>query len=66
MDEQYDFDRMTVAKFKQYVASGALIDYDGMGEAEANGQVINPDTFIYPSGVNAIPAEATHIRWYNR
>jgi hypothetical protein len=66
MDKQEDFDRMTVAEFKQYVAGGALIDYDGMGEAEANGQVISPNTWIYPSKLKAIPEEATHIRWYNR
>ncbi len=58
-------DLMTVKEFRGAVAEGWFIDYDGYGNA-SNGTHVDPDVCIYPSMVDAIPADATHIMWYNR
>ena len=58
-------DVYTVAEFRELVRCQALIDYDGFGHPVCNG-LADPDIWVRPSDVNDIPAEATHIVWYNR
>lgn len=58
-------DEMTVVKFREAVDMGVFTDYDGSGSA-SNGTHIDPNLMIYPSMVSEIPADATHIIWYNR
>jgi hypothetical protein len=55
---------MTVPEFKQAVKEGAFIDYDGMGEAAK--LLVDDSEYIYPSTVDKIPVDATHIIWYNK
>jgi len=58
-------DVYTIAEFKECVSSGAFIDYDGHGYPVKDGYA-DKNIFIKPSGLNKIPADATHIVWYNR
>jgi len=56
---------LTIEEFLNDVKAGGLIDYDGYGNPVKNGK-INPSIKIYPSSVDSIPKDATHICWYNR
>lgn len=60
-----DGDLFTVEGFREMVEIGTLIDYDGFGNP-SNGTHIDPSRCIYPSEVDEIPSDATHIVWYNR
>lgn len=55
---------MTVADWKDEVAQGGFIDYDGFGQAYKNG-LLDPRC-IWPSKADAVPEDATHILWFNR
>ncbi len=55
---------MTVYEFKQYVKSGAIIDYDGFGNPVRDHKM--SAMTISASQVDKIPADATHMAWYNR
>lgn len=55
---------MTVEEFRESVEDGMFIDYDGFGYAARNGMSANDP--IYPSEVDKIPEDATHIVWFNR
>ena len=57
-------DLMTVEEFKRRVESKFFIDYDGFGQAVKEGKV--DPVLIYPSQVDEIPEDATHIMWYNK
>lgn len=58
-------DVYTVEEFKQFVASGAFIDYDGHGHPVKD-NLSDPNIHIKPSKLSEIPSDATHIVWYNR
>ena len=58
-------DVYTVADFREMVRHGSFIDYDGFGHPVKGGQC-DPKIDIVPSRVNEIPADASHIVWYNR
>lgn len=59
-------DVYTVEEFLQHVESGSFIDYDGFGEPVKDG-LSDPSIVICPSQAkHAIPADATHIVWFNR
>lgn len=58
-------DTMSVDRFKRCVKSGLFIDYDGFGYP-AKSKFVNPHIEIKPSRVAEIPADATHIVWFNR
>ena len=61
----YDFgDLMTVDDFRTNVATGLFIDYDGSGHPMKGGMMSRQA--IYPSRVNEIPEDATHILWFNK
>lgn len=64
--KDYDYgDLMTVEEFKANVESGGFIDYDGMGHA-VRGDEVDESFYVYPSEVDKIPEDATHILWFNR
>lgn len=57
---------MTVKQFFRDCDNRFLIDDDGYGCPMRDGKVAK-DTIIKPStAVRDIPADATHIEWYNR
>jgi hypothetical protein len=63
--EPYDFgDLMTVEEFREAVKHGSFIDYDGSGHPMKDGKMSRFD--VYPSEVDEIPKDATHILWFNR
>lgn len=58
-------DVMSVEKFLEAVKGGWFIDYDGYGNA-SNGTHLDDTVNIYPSMVDMIPSDASHIVWFNR
>ncbi len=58
-------DLMTVEEFREAVKIGAFTDYDGHGIAAKNG-MCSRERHIYPSTVDQIPEDATHIVWFNK
>jgi hypothetical protein len=58
-------DVYTIEEFLKCVETGAFIDYDGFGHPVRDG-LADPTIWIKPSRVKEIPADATHIVWYNR
>ena len=58
-------DVIPVAKFISACKNGMFIDYDGNGEPMKDGKVDSHIT-IWPSTVGEIPADCTHILWFNR
>ena len=56
-------DLMTVAEYRENVESGCLMDYDGHGHPVKDNMLAIH--FISPDFDN-IPADATHILWFNR
>lgn len=59
---------MSIEEYKQAVEYGSFIDYDGSGELliYKDGDYYPLGFSTWPSVVNEIPAEATHIDWFNR
>jgi len=60
-----DDDVYTVEEFRACCKSGSFIDYDGYGYPVKDG-LADKDNHIVPSGLDRIPADATHIVWFNR
>jgi len=58
-------DLMTVADFIEACEDGCLIDYDGHGYPVKDG-LMDDKLSIDPSDRDQIPADATHILWFNR
>ena len=58
-------DLMTVDRFRYLVKAGKFIDYDGYGHP-ARGNQCDARIVTYPSEVEYIPHDATHIIWFNR
>ena len=61
-----DFEEMLmpIEEWKKYVQLGYFIDYDGYGSLVNKNKVCK--TSFYPSDIDELPKEATHIIWYNR
>ena len=65
---------MTVKAYLEDVASGMLMDDDGMGDVVKDGFFAKPDAgddgwprWVSPSdGTRFIPLDATHILWYSK
>ena len=57
-------DLITVGEFLVDVRERNFTDWDGSGHPVKNGKMAAID--IYPSKVNDIPADATHIIWFNK
>lgn len=58
-------DVYTVEEFGACVKSGAFIDYDGFGYPVRN-SLADTSIIVKPSKIKQIPADATHVVWYNR
>lgn len=58
-------DVYTIAEFRELCEGGTFIDYDGFGYPVRD-RMADSDVLIKPSYLEAIPADATHIVWYNR
>lgn len=58
-------DVMTVEDFKSAVERRAFTDYDGSGCPVKDGKMDWQYT-IYPSTMEVIPEDATHIVWFNK
>jgi len=58
-------DVYTVQEFIEAVEDCAFIDYDGFGYPVKDGLADNK-IWIFPSKLHCIPADATHIVWFNR
>jgi hypothetical protein len=58
-------DVYTVEQFRHFCEKGMFIDYDGFGYPVKDG-LADEAIEIKPSRLSAIPADATHIVWYNR
>lgn len=59
-------DLMTLEKFKEAVACGGFIDYDGTGRLATKTRM--SEIHISPSGVKdfVFPEWATHVVWFNK
>lgn len=58
-------DLMTIDEYKENVASGMFIDYDGSGHPVKDAKMAR--NRVKPSQCpNDIPEDATHIMWFNR
>ena len=55
---------MTREEWLTAVKEGALVDYDGMGCA-SNGKKCSRE-YVVPSKADELPADATHVVWFNR
>jgi len=60
-----DDDVYTLEDFIDCVKSGGFIDDDGFGHPVKDDKM-NMDIWVKPSRLEEIPADATHIVWYNR
>ena len=62
-----DEEVMTVTDFKEQCADGSLIDDDGFGWPVKEGfyAMPDPEQWIYPSKLDRIPEDATHVLWAN-
>jgi len=58
-------DVYTIEEFKELVKAKMFIDYDGYGYPVKN-NLSDRDIAIYPSGLDKVPTDATHIVWFNR
>lgn len=58
-------DLMTVKDFREACEGGAFIDYDGSGHP-VKGKRMARNVDVQPSKVKEIPADATHVMWFNK
>lgn len=58
-------DVYTVEEFTEQCTSGAFVDYDGFGYPVKD-SLADVEIYIYPSGLDQIPEDATHIVWFNK
>lgn len=58
-------DVYTVDEFKSRCEDGDFIDYDGFGHPVKDSKC-DPSIIVQPSELEKIPADATHVVWYNR
>ena len=65
LNESSDRDIYSVKEFLEMCEDGTLIDYDGFGHPIKDGY-LDPASFIVPSQRHSIPADVTHIQWYNK
>lgn len=57
-------DVMTVEEWRSCVESGCFIDDDGIGTPAKDGMMMDRD--VWPSGMDDVPEDATHIVWFNK
>ena len=64
---EYEYgDIFTVEEFKELVKEGMFIDYDGSGIPAKLEGVVDDSINIYPSRLDKIPEDATHVIWFNK
>ena len=62
----YEFgDLMTVKDFLECCEQTLFTDYDGSGHPVKDGKMMR-EFNVYPSKRKDIPADATHIMWFNK
>jgi hypothetical protein len=59
-----DEDMLSVKEFLGAVEAGLFTDDDGVGHPAKDG-FSDPDIVVLPSRLDAIPADATHVVWFN-
>lgn len=57
-------DLMTRDRWLHCVSDGLFIDYDGFGSPVKDGKMMSG--WIYPSQASQLPADATHVIWFNK
>lgn len=62
--DEDDTDIYTIEEFTECVEIGGFNDYDGCGCAAKDGKKTGRS--YYPSEIDEIPEDATHIVWYNK
>ncbi len=62
---KHENDVYTIKEFKQACEEKSFIDTDGIGYPVKDSKC-NPNFIICPSMLHEIPADATHIVWYNQ
>ncbi len=55
---------MTVGEYRENVDCGGFIDYDGFGYPMKDGKSAKHP--LYPSEINKLPTDATHVVWFNK
>lgn len=58
-------DVYTIAQFRDHVKSHSFVDYDGVGHPVKDKKA-DQSIWVKPSRLHEIPADATHIVWYNK
>jgi hypothetical protein len=58
-------DLMPLADFLSCVEGGLFIDYDGHGHPVKD-NLMDSNIWVKPSRLHEIPADATHIMWFNK
>lgn len=58
-------DLYTIEEFISMCKAGAFNDYDGYGNPVKNNRM-NTDVSVYPSEIDKIPSDVTHIVWFNK
>lgn len=58
-------DLMTVNDFLEACDVGAFVDYDGSGYPVKDGKMAR-NIRVVPSNRSSIPADATHVVWFNK
>ena len=67
----YEGDLFGVSEWIACCEAGLFIDYDGFGHLVKDGELLRSDqdgrpVRIYPTTRDEIPADATHVLWYNK
>lgn len=58
-------DVYTVAEFREHAEDHSFMDSDGFGHPVKDGKA-DEDIDVYPSRISEIPADATHVVWFNK
>lgn len=58
-------DIIEVSEFRQAVKDRSFIDYDGFGYPMRDG-MMDSSIRIYPSEIDKLPEDATHVQWFNK
>lgn len=58
-------DVYTVEEFAAHCRNHSFVDYDGFGHPVRDG-LCDPRVTVSPSRIADIPADATHVVWYNK
>jgi len=61
----HEDDVYTINEFKRLCGNKSFVDYDGHGHPVKDSRS-DPDIYIFPSDLEQIPTDATHIIWFNR